>query len=196
MTQDPLALFLDWYREWSREAARLGLQQSEAMLLATATLDGRPSLRTVLYRPGPDGGIRFFTNYEGRKARELEANPRAAVLFYWEPLHRQVRVEGRVARTSDHESDAYFAGRPRMSQLAAWASPQSRPIERLSDLDAEVAALDAKYAGGSVPRPPFWGGYRIDPDRWELWSAREHRLHERVLFVKSDAGWVRSLLGP
>jgi pyridoxamine 5'-phosphate oxidase len=190
MTHDPLALFLSWYDD-----AR-SLPQPEAMMLATATRDGQPSLRTVLYRPAADGGIRFFTNYQGRKARELEENPRAAVLFYWHPLQRQVRIEGAVAKAGAEESDEYFASRPRMSQLAAWVSPQSREIGDLAELDAQVAKLDASYAGKPIPRPDFWGGYRLDPDRYEFWSGREHRLHERVLYVKSGSGWIRSLLGP
>jgi len=192
MTHDPLALFLSWYRN----AERAQLAQPEAMMLATASEDGSPSLRTVLYRPGPDGGIRFFTNYEGRKALELDENPRVAALFYWQPLQRQVRIEGIVTKTSETESDEYFASRPRMSQLAAWVSPQSRPIQDLEALDREVAALDAQYGSKPVPRPPFWGGYRLDPDRWEFWIGREHRLHERVSFVKSEGEWLRTLLGP
>jgi pyridoxamine 5'-phosphate oxidase len=192
MTQDPLSMFLSWYRDLERAQ----VAQPEAMMLATATEDGRPSLRTVLYRPGPDGGIRFFTNYEGRKAQELAANPRAAVLFYWHALQRQVRAEGIATKTSEQESDEYFASRPRLSQLAAWVSPQSRPIPDLAVLDREVVELDEKYRDRPVPRPPFWGGFRLDPDRWEFWSGREHRLHERVVFVKSEGEWIRSLLGP
>jgi pyridoxamine 5'-phosphate oxidase len=190
MKHDPLALFLSWFDD-----AR-SLPQPEAMMLATATKDGRPSLRTVLYRPAQDGGIRFFTNYRGRKAEELASNPRAAVLFYWYPLQRQVRIEGAVSKVSREESDEYFASRPRMSQLAAWVSPQSLEIEDLAQLDAKVLELDATYAGKPVPRPDFWGGYRLDPDRFEFWTGREHRLHERALYVKRDGGWVRSLIGP
>jgi pyridoxamine 5'-phosphate oxidase len=192
MTHDPLAMFLSWYAD----AERAGLAQPEAMMLATATKDGHPSLRTVLYRPASDGGIRFFTNYEGRKAEELAENPRAAVLFYWQPLLRQVRIEGTVAKASEEESDEYFASRPRMSQLAAWVSPQSRPIADVATLDAEVAKLEASYGGRPIPRPGFWGGYRLDPDRFEFWTSREHRLHERVLYVLHDGEWIRSLLGP
>jgi pyridoxamine 5'-phosphate oxidase len=192
MTHDPMAHFLAWYAE----AQNAGLAHPDAMMLATATPDGRPSLRTVFYRPASDGGIRFFTNYGGRKARELEQNPRAAVLFYWQPMKRQVRMEGVVARCSAEESDAYFAARPRESQLSAWVSPQSRPIRALTDLEAEAAALEHSWAGRPVERPEFWGGYRLDPDHIEFWTGRDHRMHERVLFVKSDGVWTRSLLGP
>jgi pyridoxamine 5'-phosphate oxidase len=192
MTHDPLSMFLAWYGD----VERAKVAQPEAMMLATASEDGRPSLRTVLYRPGHDGGIRFFTNYEGRKAQELAENPRAAVLFYWHALQRQVRAEGIASKTSEQESDEYFASRPRLSQLAAWVSPQSRPIGDLAVLDREVVELDVKYRDRPVPRPPFWGGFRLDPDRWESWTGREHRLHERVLFVKSEGDWIRSLIGP
>lgn len=189
---DPLDIFLDWYRR----AEGAGVPQPDAMMLATATTDGRPSLRTVLYRPAPDGAIRFFTNYEGRKGQELERNPKAAVLFYWEPLSLQVRAEGTVRRVPPEESDAYFASRPRMSQLAAWASPQSSPITALSSLQEEVRRLDALHAGRDVPRPPNWGGFRLEPDRWELWTGREHRLHERVEYVREGGAWTKRLLGP
>ncbi len=189
---DPLALFLEWFKD----AEQTGMEQPEAMMLATSTPDGRPSLRTVLYRPASDGGIRFFTNYQGRKALELEANPHAAALFFWQPLKRQVRIEGTIVRASDEESDAYFASRPRLSQVSAWVSPQSRPIDDLALLEERAAELDQRYAGREVPRPEFWGGYRLEPERWEFWIAREHRLHERVLYVRSGAEWIRSLLGP
>lgn len=189
---DPLVLFLEWYRD----AERAGVPQPDAMMLATSTPNGRPSLRTVLYRPGADGGIRFFTSYEGRKGRELAANPHAAVLFYWEPLGRQVRAEGVVRRASAEESDAYFASRPRGSQLAAWASPQSRPIKDMAALHERYHQIADLYAGRPVPRPPHWGGFRLDAHRWELWRSGEHRLHERVEYVREDAGWVKQLLGP
>lgn len=189
---DPLSTFLEWFRL----AGAAGCPKPEAMVLATATPDGRPSLRTVLYRPAGDGGIRFFTSYGSQKATELDANPRAAVLFYWDAIGRQVRAEGVVTRTSAEESDAYFATRPRLSQLGAIVSPQSRTITDLAELEAEVARLDRVYADRPIPRPPTWGGFRMDVDRWELWTNREYRLHERIELTRQGTTWIRRMLGP
>jgi len=188
---DPLALFERWYEE----AVRAGLAEPDAMALATATPDGRPSVRFVLYRGLSGGGLRFFTNFGSRKGGELAANPRAAAVFYWDVLGRQVRVEGRVERVSDAEADAYFASRPRGHQLAAVASPQSRPI-RHEELRARYAALEAEHAGRDVARPATWGGYRLIPDRFELWTRVEFRLHQRVAYTLGPDGWSEEQIGP
>jgi pyridoxamine 5'-phosphate oxidase len=187
----PLDLFQTWYAE--AEAAQV--PQPEAMALATATPDGHPSLRFVLYRGRSGEGLRFFTNYESRKAEELLANPVAAATFYWQPLARQVRLEGRVERLDARQSDEYFASRPRGSQLGAWASPQSRPFSYAA-LEARYAELEREYAGRPVPRPPHWGGFLLVPARVELWEGLEHRLHKRTLYTSGPGGWSRTELGP
>src|SRR5688572_17504531 len=146
------------------------------MILATATTDGKPSARTVLLKGYDERGFVFYTNYEGRKAKEIEANPTCALLFHWGELERQIRIEGRVGRVPDAESDAYFAGRPRGSRLGAWASQQSRSVEGRSVLEARVRALEKEYEGREIPRPPFWGGYRVESDTIEFWQGRENRL--------------------
>jgi pyridoxamine 5'-phosphate oxidase len=190
---DPLATLL----AWRDEACASGVREPDAMVLATATRDGVPSARVVLFRgTDSDGAIRFFTNYESRKARELEDNPRGALVFHWAELGRQARVEGAVARLSDSDSDAYFASRPRGHQLGAWASPQSRPIASLADLLRRAGTLDHEYASTTVPRPPFWGGYRLRAERIELWVRGEDRLHERRLFERDGATWTQKMLAP
>jgi pyridoxamine 5'-phosphate oxidase len=188
---DPIALFERWYEE----AVGAGLTEADAMALATATSDGRPSVRYVLYRGLSRGGLRFFTNFESRKGDELTANPRAAVVFYWDVLGRQVRVEGRIERLDDAEADDYFASRPRGHQLAALASPQSRPIGH-EELRARYAELEASYADRPVPRPRTWGGYRLVPERVELWRRGEFRLHERTVYTRTPAGWSEEQVGP
>jgi pyridoxamine 5'-phosphate oxidase len=186
---------MELFARWYDEAAGAGVAEPEIMALATATPDGRPSLRYVLYRGTSQGGIRFFTNLESRKAGELARNPYAAATFHWAPLGRQVRLEGRVARLEAAEDDAYFASRPRGHQLAAWASTQSRPIERAALL-GRYQALERQYAGQAVPRPPFWGGYRLMPERIELWQSRDNRLHERTAFTLQDGQWQQEELAP
>jgi pyridoxamine 5'-phosphate oxidase len=190
---DPIATFLAWHDEARRNPAVI---DADAVALATATRDGRPSLRMVLYRGMSDGGLRFFTNYESRKGRELDDNPRAALCFHWPPLYRQVRLEGAVERLAPAESDAYFASRPVGSQLSAIVSPQSRPIPSRAELVAERDALAAAHPGETLPRPPFWGGYRLLPERIELWENRENRLHDRRLYTLQNGAWVEQLLGP
>jgi pyridoxamine 5'-phosphate oxidase len=189
---DPITLV----RELVERASRDAPFDPVAVTLATSTADGQPSARVVLLRGIDAGGFVFFTNYESRKGRELSANPRAALCGYWPWIDEQVRVEGTVARVADAESDAYFAGRPRGSQLAAWASDQSAPLEARADLERRYDALEARYAGAPVPRPPHWGGYRLTPERIEFWQAGTSRLHERRLFVRDGAGWRVTALNP
>jgi pyridoxamine 5'-phosphate oxidase len=189
---DPLELV----REWYGEAVGAGLPEPNAMALATATRDGAPAVRFVLLKAIDARGVQFFTNYESRKARELAENPRAALALYWQPLHRQVRIEGDVEILEPTESDAYFATRARGSQLGARASRQSEPIPDRAWLEARVAEADAEFPD-AVPRPPFWGGYRVVPRAIELWQGRIDRLHERRQFTMGpDGTWTEQLLSP
>jgi pyridoxamine 5'-phosphate oxidase len=190
---DPFALFDAWYAE----AKASEPNDPNAMALATADAQGAPSVRMVLLKGhGPDGFV-FYTNREGRKAADLAANPQAALLFHWKSLRRQIRIEGAVTHASDAESDAYFASRSRDSQLGAWASDQSRPMEARGAFEARFAEMQARFEGGDVPRPPHWGGYRVTPTMLEFWQDRAHRLHERRLFTPSGAGgWTEGLLYP
>jgi pyridoxamine 5'-phosphate oxidase len=167
-----------------------------AVTLATADRTGRPSARIVLLRGVDTRGFVFFTNYESRKGRELAENPYAALCCYWPWLDEQARIEGRIERVMASESDEYFAGRPRGSQIGAWASDQSRPLADRASLEDRYKALEAQYADRAVPRPPHWGGYRIVPDRIEFWRAGTYRLHERVLFLREPDGWRSEILNP
>jgi pyridoxamine 5'-phosphate oxidase len=189
---DPLVVFATWFSE--AEAA--GIAQPEAMALATSPPDGRPSLRMVLLRGHDERGFAFFTNRESRKGGELAANPRAALAVYWQPLNRQVRIEGSVEQVSQDESGAYFATRPLGSRIAAWASPQSQLIDDRKELDERYAATEARFAGGDIPLPPFWGGYRVVPDLIEFWQGRENRFHDRIRYDRRTDGWTRSRLAP
>jgi pyridoxamine 5'-phosphate oxidase len=186
---------LDQFVRWFAEAEAAGVPQPEAMALATATPDGRPSLRFVLYRGRSGAGLRFFTNYQSRKAGELAANPRVAATFYWERQARQVRLEGRVEVLEAAQSDLYFAQRPRGSQLGAWASPQSQAVP-YAELQRRYADVEREYEGRPVPRPPHWGGYLIVPDRVEFWEGLDHRLHRRTLHTAGAAGWTATELAP
>jgi pyridoxamine 5'-phosphate oxidase len=190
---DPLAQFQAWFRE-ARES---GLRLPEAVVLATAAADGAPSARMVLLKGADERSFSFFTNTESRKARELAANPRAALLFYWDPLGRQVRVEGRAAPVSREEAAGYFATRPRGSQIAAWASRQSGALEGRDELEAEVERRAAEFDGGDVPLPPWWGGYRLVPERYEFWQHRDDRLHDRLAYEPDgDGRWRIVRLSP
>lgn len=192
MTTDPFALFDAWYAE----ARTTELNDSNAMALATVDAAGQPSVRMVLLKGhGPDGFV-FYTNREGRKAGELAAVPKAALLFHWKSLRRQIRIEGAVSHVTDAESDAYFASRSRDSQLGAWASDQSRPLDSRATFEARFEEMRARFDGGDVPRPPHWGGYRVTPQRIEFWQDREHRLHERRVFTRADTGWDEGMLYP
>ena len=185
------------FQVWFDEVMGRGLPLAEAMTLCTATRDGKPSARMVLLKGIAESGFVFYTNYRSRKARELDANPFAALVFYWEPLERQVRVEGKVSRISADESDKYFQTRPRESQLGAIASPQSAVIESREVLEQEFQELEEKYADSPIERPAHWGGYRLVPDRIEFWKGRPGRLHDRLLYeLQADGSWNRSRLAP
>lgn len=192
MNPDPIVQFNAWFEE----TLAAGLHEPNAMIVATAAANGRPSARTVLLKGYDERGFVFYTNYEGRKARELDANPACALLFYWGELERQVRIEGCASRISNEESDAYFASRQRGSRLGAWASEQSRPVEDRSVLEERVRNLEAEYEGRGVPRPPFWGGYRVEPDTIEFWQGRENRLHDRLVYSRVGDDWRIDRLQP
>jgi len=185
------------FGHWLDAALASGLPEPNAMTLATVGAGGRPAARVVLLRGFDPRGLVFYTNYESRKGGELAASPWAALVFYWADLHRQVRVEGRVARVADAESDAYFAGRPAGSRLGAIASPQSQVIPDCAALDRRIAALAAEYGAGPIPRPPYWGGYRVTPDLFEFWQGQPNRLHDRLRYRPTDGGgWVLERLAP
>jgi pyridoxamine 5'-phosphate oxidase len=188
---DPVAQFDQWYDE----AAQV-MEAPEAMAVATADVRGRPSVRMVLLKAWGDEGFVFFTNYDSRKGGELEGNPHAALLFHWEATGRQVRIEGPVERTSAAESDAYFATRPRGSQIGALASRQSQIAAGRTELDERVGAIIAEYEGVPVPRPPWWGGIRVTPASYEFWQHRDNRLHDRLTYTPEGPGWRIRRLQP
>lgn len=189
---DPFSLF----DEWLAEARTKELNDPEAMALATTNTAGQPSVRMVLLKGhGPEGFV-FYTNDDSRKGGELAANPRAALLFHWKSLRRQVRVEGAVERVPDTDADAYFASRARDSQLGAWASDQSRPLDARETFEQRFDEMSTRFERKDVARPPHWGGYRVVPAQIEFWSDRPHRLHERRLFVRERTKWTEGLLYP
>jgi pyridoxamine 5'-phosphate oxidase len=192
MATDPFTLFDEWFAE----ARASEPNDAEAMALATADRQARPSVRMVLLKGhGPEGFV-FYTNERSTKGEQLGENPAAALLFHWKSLRRQVRIEGSVERVSSAEADAYFASRARDSQLGAWASDQSQRLDERSTFERKYEETKQRFEGQEVPRPPHWGGYRVVPDRIEFWSDRPHRLHERRLFAREGGGWTESLLYP
>ena len=192
LPSDPVVLFRRWYEE----AERAGIRLPNAMALATASADGRPSIRHVLLRDIGDDGFTFYTNHGSRKGSELAGNPRAAFSIYWRELDRQISVTGDVTVVSDEESDAYFVTRPREARIGAWASRQSEELESRDELMERFADVDARFPGDDVPRPAFWGGYRIRPLTIEFWKGRQHRLHDRFLYQRAGDGWTARRLSP
>ncbi|MFO1241837.1 MAG: pyridoxamine 5'-phosphate oxidase [Rickettsiales bacterium] len=190
---DPFELFTQWFNQAKKA---LDISEPTAMTLATSTRDGSPSARIVLLKSFDVRGFCFFTNYESRKSKELQANPNASLCFYWMPLDKQVRIIGRAEKTSESESDAYFASRERARQIGAWTSRQSETLNSREQFDLELKATEARFDGKDIPRPPHWGGWRIIPQEIEFWIQAPHRWHERVLFVKSPSGWEKRLLYP
>jgi pyridoxamine 5'-phosphate oxidase len=191
---EPLRLFADWFAE----ASRMEPADPDAMALATVGPDGLPNVRMVLLKGFDERGFVFYTNDESQKGKELAANPQAALVFHWKSLQRQVRLRGPVSSISDAEADAYFAGRPRISQIGAWASQQSRPLDSRLAFEKAVAYYTAKYLTGPVPRPPYWRGYCLEPSVIEFWQDRPFRLHDRIVFSRDrpDAPWTKTRLYP
>lgn len=189
---DPIRQF----RLWLAEGIRANLIDVTAMALATVTASGDPAVRTILLKDVDERGFIFFTHYNSPKGVELDHHPRASLLFYWPDLERQVRVTGEVERLDDAPSDSYFRSRPRDSQIAAWAAPQSSQLSGRAALERSFAAIKAKYEGGDVPKPPNWGGYRVVPERIEFWQGRPSRLHDRLLYTRDQNGWTRVRLAP
>lgn len=189
---DPFELFDVWWQD----ALHGGLVEPNAMTLATASPEGRPTARTVLLKAYDRHGFVWYTNFQSRKAEELAANPHAALLFWFDRLERQVRIEGEVEKVGDAVADAYFASRPRASQLGAWASPQSRPVADRAELDRRQLEVEARFGAGPIGRPPHWGGFRLVPAAMEFWQGGRARLHDRFRFERQGDGWHRERLGP
>jgi pyridoxamine 5'-phosphate oxidase len=189
---DPLAILTRWHEE----ARKAGSLEPDAMTLATATRDGHPSARVVLYKGLDRGSVQFVSNYRSRKGREIDDNPNVALVFFWPEIMRQIRIEGWVARGSESESDAYFRSRSRESQLAAWASAQSEVIDSRRTLETSLGEAEVRFAGAEVPRPPHWGLYAVAPRVVELWLSRPHRLHDRFFYRLGDGRWAVTRLSP
>jgi pyridoxamine 5'-phosphate oxidase len=193
-SDDPFTLFA----EWLADARRTEINDPNAMTLATIGLDGAPDARIVLLKGQDPRGLVFYTNYRSRKGEELSSDPRAALVFHWKSLQRQIRVEGTVERVVPEEADAYFASRPRLSKVGAWASDQSRPLAERAELEHRLAEAEARFPGDDVPRPPHWSGFRLLPHRFEFWREMPYRLHDRLVFTRSEAGepWSKGRLFP
>jgi pyridoxamine 5'-phosphate oxidase len=192
---DPIERFRQVYA-LAEKIDRAIIREPNAMALGTVEEGGQPAVRIVLLKAFDERGFVFYTNYEGRKGRHLLAHPKAALCFYWAPIDIQVRVEGTVTKVTDEEADAYFATRQRVSQIGAWASRQSEPLETPSALDERMAKYEKKFEGRDVPRPDYWSGFRVTPDRIEFWKGRPNRLHERHLYTKAGKGWKIETLYP
>jgi pyridoxamine 5'-phosphate oxidase len=190
--EDPITMC----RAWIEDARQAGIFLPERVNLATATKDGAPSARMMLHKGVDDRGFVFYTNYQSRKSRELEENPRAALTFHWSILERQIRVEGTVERVSQEESETYFGSRPRGSRIGAWASNQSSPAQSREELERRFREYDKKYPGEKVPLPPFWGGWRLKPERIEFWQGRLDRMHDRLRYERKEDGWEVTRLQP
>jgi pyridoxamine 5'-phosphate oxidase len=190
--EDPIAMFHSWFED----ARGSGILLPERMAVATATSDGAPSVRVMLLKGVDERGFVFYTNYESRKGSELDDNPRAALSFHWPILERQVRVEGQVDRLAPEESEAYFHTRPRGSQIGAWASTQSADLESREELERRVREHEETFRGREVPLPPYWGGYRVSPERIEFWQGKLNRLHDRLLYTRVEDGWEVRRLNP
>jgi len=189
---DPIRRFAEVYAQ----AQKVTAPEPTAMVLATVSAEGRPSARVVLLKGFDHDGFVFFTNLESRKGRDLKTNPFAALCFHWPPLEQQVRIEGRAVNVSDTEADAYFASRPRGSQIGAWASRQSQVLAAREELEARVQSYEEKFAGEAVPRPPFWSGFRVIPERIEFWQSRVSRLHDRAVYMRQNGAWILEKLYP
>ena len=187
---------IEQFREWFKEARRAQVIEPNAMTLSTADAEGRPSGRIVLLKDLTEKGFSFYTNYNSRKGKELEENPYAAITFFWPELERQVRIEGKLAKTAPETSDTYFASRPRGSQIGAWASPQSQEIPDRGILETRERDYLEQFEGKDIPRPEHWGGYELVPDRIEFWQGRKSRLHDRIIYLKEGNGWTRKRLAP
>lgn len=189
---DPFSLFEAWFAE----ARETEINDSNAMTVATADADGQPSARMVLLKGHGPNGFVFYTNQQSRKAGDIAENPKAAILFHWKSLRRQIRIDGQISTVANDLADTYFATRSRDSQLGAWASDQSRPLADRATFEAKFAEMAERFEGGDVPRPPHWSGYRLTPARFEFWQDRAHRLHERRTFVRDGDEWTEGLLYP
>jgi pyridoxamine 5'-phosphate oxidase len=192
MNAEPFEKFAQWFAE----AEDSEPNDPNAMILATATASGKPSARTVLLKAWDERGFVFYTNLESRKSAEIKENPNAALLFHWKSLRRQIRIEGQVALVEDSQADEYYATRPRGSRLGAWASAQSRPLQDRETFERELAAVEAKFPGEDIPRPPFWSGWRLTPDHFEFWQDQQYRLHDRLTYARTTNGWLPGRLYP
>jgi pyridoxamine 5'-phosphate oxidase len=189
----------DWLFFELEKAEKSQVPEPTAMALATVDLNGFPNVRTVLFKGWRDSGLSFFTNYQSPKSQDLIQNPRACLNFFWAPLGQQIRIQGLVHKLSREQSEEYFASRPRLSQIGAWASDQSKPLKSYQELERKVKELEAQYEGREIPCPPYWGGFVLTPLRYEFWFAKEGRLHERYVFTRSnthDEIWTKSILSP